>query len=412
MADYLTAPLVGEMLNAPAVPPRRVPERDLLDYYLGPTGIPDRLRAANEVLNPIVAISDAGQDLRRGDYLGALTNTAAAAVPIAGGRMAMKAARGVPSLAPREYDEAASALTETLTGVSAPKPSDVTDMTRRQFMTGVAAAGGTAAMGPELLKKAAPDIARQIGPWESLVSRAKNILDNPVPGPFSEAAVDIPYDELMRREALRDIELENLQDDVFFEALDDPEGFADTILRKTDPEDTLEKVGLNRRMNKVFSKSGLDYNNLVTGALREYPEEVAERANVSVDDVVRYFEEMDEDTQDYLAMKGYDRLVDLDPGLAQKLDQIAAGVARDKLFDGGIEEVQKLVGDVPVQSTSMDSAEFELWKVLERKRRQKTEDAIDTALDFGVIDEEMANDWKKHLGEIDSNDIADFVFSS
>lgn len=174
MADYLTAPLAGEMLNAPAVPRRRSAERDLLDYYLGPTGVVERAGAANEMLNPIVAISDAGQDLRRGDYLGALTNTAAAAVPIAGGRMAMRAARGVPSLAPREYDEAASALTETLTGVSAPKPSEATDMTRRQFLTGAAAAGGTAAMGPDLLelaKKAAPDVARQVNPLQASIGK-------------------------------------------------------------------------------------------------------------------------------------------------------------------------------------------------------------------------------------------------
>jgi hypothetical protein len=147
---------------------------NLLDYYLGPTGIPDRLRHLNELLNPIVAISEAGQDLRRGDYVGALTNTVAAAVPIAGGRVAMKAARGVPSLAPREYDEATSALSETLTGVSAPKPSDVTDMTRRQFMTGVAAAGGTAAMGPDLLelaKKAAPGVARQVNPLQASIRK-------------------------------------------------------------------------------------------------------------------------------------------------------------------------------------------------------------------------------------------------
>jgi len=401
MADYLTAPSVGEMLNAPAVPPRRVPERDLLDYYLGPTGIPDRLRAANEVLNPIVALSDAGQDLRRGDYLGALTNTAAAAVPIVGGRMAIKAARGVPSLAPREYDEAASAVTETLTGVSAPKPSDVTDMTRRQFMTGVAAAGGTAAMGPELLTKVAPDIARQAGPWEALVSRAKNILDNPVPGPFSDAAADIPYEELMRREALREEELLMLQDDVYETALGDPEGFADTILRKTDPEDTLEKLGINRRMNEVFARSGLDYNGLAEGALREYPEEVAERANVSVDDVVRYFEEMDEDTRDYLAMKGYDRLADLDPDLAQKLDRAAVGVARDKLLDGDMGEVDRLVGNASPQFAGIKSDDLELWKALERKRRQKTEDEIETALGFGAIDEEMAGGFRKRLGEFD-----------
>lgn len=404
MADYLTAPLAGEMLNAPAVPRRRSAERDLLDYYLGPTGVVERAGAANEMLNPIVAISDAGQDLRRGDYLGALTNTAAAAVPVVGGRMAMRAARGVPSLAPREYDEAASAVTEALTGVSAPKPSEATDMTRRQFLSGMAAAGGTAAMGPDLLelaKKAAPDVVRQTGPWESLVARAKNILDSPVPGPFSDAAAEVPYEELMRREALRDVELEDLQIDVYEEALSDPEGFADTILRKTDPEDTLERVGINRRLDRVFAKSGLDYNGLATGALREYPEEVAERANVSVDDVVRYFEEMDEDYQDYLAMKGYDRLVDYDPGLTQKLDRAAAGVARDKLLDGDISEVHKLVGDVPIQFTGMDKDAFELWKVLERKRRQKAEDQIEDALSFGAIDDEMAAGFRKKLSEFE-----------
>ena len=59
----------------------------------------------------------------------------------------MKATRGIPSLAPRSYDEATSAVSETLTGVAAPKPSDMTDMTRRQFLTGVAAAGGAMALG-------------------------------------------------------------------------------------------------------------------------------------------------------------------------------------------------------------------------------------------------------------------------
>lgn len=389
MADYLTVPLVGEMLNAPEVPRRRAPERDLLDYYLGPTGMVERAAAANEVLNPIVALSDAGQDLRGGDYLGALTNTAAAAVPIVGGRMAIKAARGVPSLAPREYDEAASAVTEALTGASAPKPSDVTDMTRRQFLTGVAAAGGTAAMGPELLTKVAPDIARQAGPWEALVARAKNILDNPVPDPFSGAAAGIPAEELMAREALRENELLTLQHDVFEEALDDPEGFADTILRKTDPEHTLEDAGINQLLDDQFARSGLSYRDLAEGALREYPEEVAERANVSVDDVVRYFEEMDEGVQDYLAMKGYNRLVDYNPELAQKLDRVAVGVARNKLLDGDMEEVNKLVAP-PGWIEGMESETFEIWKVLEKNRRQKALDELDIARSQGAIrDDEL-----------------------
>lgn len=408
---YLRTPDLGKMLGLPSEELVRSQHRgNLLDYYLGPTGIPDRLEAANEILNPIVAISDAGQDLRRGEYLGALTNTMSAAVPIVGGRMAIKAARGVPSLAPREYDEATSALTETLTGVSAPKPSDVTDMTRRQFLTGAAAAGGMAAVGPEMLKKAAPDIVRQVGPWEALVSRAKNILDNPLPDPFSESGVRIPIDEAMRMQALRDIELQELQDNVYEQALSDPEGFANTILRKTDPEDTLEKTGINRKINEGFVRSGLDYKALSEGALREYPDEVAKKANVSVEDVRRYVEEMDEDYQDYLAMKGYGRLVDNNPALVQKLEATSVGIARDKLLDGGIDDVDRLVGSASAQLGGVDSEAFELWKALERKRRQLANDEIENVLDFGLIDDETAEVLRKEVNELSAQDIRDLFF--
>ena len=408
--QYLTTPDLGEMLNLSSGELGGSQHRgDMLDYYLGPTGIPDRLRAANEILNPIVAISDAGQDLRRGDYLGALTNTMAAAAPIVGGRMAIKTARGLPSLAPRQYDEATSALTETLTGVSAPKPSDVTDMTRRQFLTGLAASGGAAAMGPELLKKAAPDIVRQVGPWESLVSRAKDILENPVPDPFSGAGAKIPIDEVMRMQSLRDIELQELQDNVYEQALSDPEGFANTILRKTDPEDTLEKTGVNRRINESFARSGLDYLALSEGALKEYPDEVAKKANVSVEKVRRYAQEMDEDYQDYLSMKGYGRLVDDNPSLVQKIESASVGVARDKLLDGDIDEVVRLVGDMG----GVDRDAFELWKVLERKRRQLANDEIDNIIDFFGITEaedETLGALRKRVNEMSAMDIRDLYF--
>ena len=46
-------PDLGEMLGLPSEELQRPDERgDLLDYFLGPTGIPDRLRAANELFNP------------------------------------------------------------------------------------------------------------------------------------------------------------------------------------------------------------------------------------------------------------------------------------------------------------------------------------------------------------------------
>ena len=396
---------------------------DLLDYYLGPTGIPDRLRHLNELLNPIVALSEAGQDLRRGDYVGALTNTAAAAVPVAGGRAAMKATRGIPSLAPRSYDEATSAVSETLTGVAAPKPSDMTDMTRRQFLTGVAAAGGTAAMGPELLTKVAPDIVRQAGPWELIVAKAKGILDDPVPS--QEGNLDLPFEEIMRLRALRknrDNAVSDLGDEVFEAARADPRGFEQTILRETDPDDTLESLGINQRFDTLFKDSGLGFEDLSTGALKLYPEEVADRAGVSVEEVDRYVREMDEDYQDYLAMKGYGQMRFENPEFFQYVEDVARGVARDKLLDADVDEFKRFAGDdvnkyneefwgpeealqYRVPTTELDSETIELWKALERKRRQRVTDTAD----YGVFpfepDPEVMEEFKRRAAEIEPSDI-------
>jgi hypothetical protein len=364
---------------------------NLLDYYLGPTGIPDRLRHLNELLNPIVALSEAGQDLRRGDYVGALTNTVAAAVPVAGGRVAMKATRGIPSLAPRSYDEATSAVSETLTGVSAPKPSDVTDMTRRQFMTGVAAAGGTAAMGPELLTKVAPDIVRQAGPWELIVAKAKGILeDYRLTGLFDDS---VDFEEEIRLETLRDNAVSDLGDEVFEAARADPRGFEQTILRETDPDDTLESLGINHRFDSLFKRSGLGFNDLSEGASKLYPEEVADRAGVSVEDINRYVRELDEDYQDYLAMKGYGRMRFDNPDFVQRVEDVARGVARDKLLDADVDEFKRFAGSsrrsmgpeearrYGFPTTELDSKTIELWKALERKRRQRVTDRAD----YGVF---------------------------
>lgn len=396
---------------------------NLLDYYLGPTGIPDRLRHLNELLNPIVALSEAGQDLRRGDYVGALTNTVAAAVPVAGGRVAMKATRGIPSLAPRSYDEATSAVSETLTGVSAPKPSDVTDMTRRQFMTGVAAAGGTAAMGPELLTKVAPDIVRQAGPWELIVAKAKGILeDYRLPGLFDDS---VDFEEEIRLETLRDNAVSDLGDEVFEAARADPRGFEQTILRETDPDDTLEILGVNERFDTLFKSSGLSFDDLSKGALKLYPEEVADRAGVPVEDIDRYVREMDEDYQDYLVTKGYGRMVDENPELVQRIDGVARGVARDKLLDADVDEFKRFAGDdmnkyneefwgpeqalqFRVPTTELDSETIELWKALERKRRQRVTDRAD----YGVFpfepDPEVMEEFKRRAAEIEPYDINDY----
>jgi hypothetical protein len=88
-----------------------------LDYYLGPTGIPDKLRSANELLNPVVGISDAGQAVEEGRYLDAVTETAAAALPVAGAIAAKPLVKGIASVSD-DVTDAATALKETMLGGS------------------------------------------------------------------------------------------------------------------------------------------------------------------------------------------------------------------------------------------------------------------------------------------------------
>lgn len=135
MADeeYLGLPLLGEMLGIPDVPPRRR-ESDLLDYYLGPTGIPDRLGAASDLLNPIVGLSDAmyysgrafspdfTPEERREAAMEAVLGTSLAAAPIPAAKVLQRYMRAMPrgTALADEADEAASAVAETLMGATIP----------------------------------------------------------------------------------------------------------------------------------------------------------------------------------------------------------------------------------------------------------------------------------------------------
>ena len=94
---------------------------DGMDYVLGPTGIPDKLRAANQFLNPISQMGQAGADTvmafdddrsydeRRSHAINALVGTATALAPAVGMKMA---GRG-----------AADAVTETFLNMSARSPA-------------------------------------------------------------------------------------------------------------------------------------------------------------------------------------------------------------------------------------------------------------------------------------------------
>jgi hypothetical protein len=89
---------------------------DSVDYLLGPTGIPNRLRAANQMLNPIVALEDAMVQSGR---------AADPKLPVgervrAGGSAALTTALfGIPSaLAARGFIPTTTAVGETLLGIS------------------------------------------------------------------------------------------------------------------------------------------------------------------------------------------------------------------------------------------------------------------------------------------------------
>ena len=142
-ADLPSEHLMALESGSPASPP--VQETDFLDYYLGPTGVPDKLRSANEFFNPLVGVYDAmsyaGQagnsDLSPEERMRyarmAAMETAIAAVPIPVAR----AVRSVKNAMPMGYSTAddATALVETFTGAT----PDLEDPSRRKFLAGIGA---------------------------------------------------------------------------------------------------------------------------------------------------------------------------------------------------------------------------------------------------------------------------------
>jgi hypothetical protein len=80
-----------------------------LQYYLGPTGIPERLNALG-MFNPVQDIGQAMGDARDGDYTGATVNTLTALAPAIGGSVAMRSGANTA-------DDVARWLNETLTGI-------------------------------------------------------------------------------------------------------------------------------------------------------------------------------------------------------------------------------------------------------------------------------------------------------
>lgn len=117
--------------GAPVVRGTNSQPRGLLDYYLGPTGIPERLRAANDMLNPVVGMMDASQAAQRafapdaspwarfaavGDML---SNVAGVAAPMAGAGIASRMAQRAGGSLADDAGRAANAVVESMTGMGA-----------------------------------------------------------------------------------------------------------------------------------------------------------------------------------------------------------------------------------------------------------------------------------------------------
>ena len=122
--EFFTA--IGDFLSKEAGQARRQALEDFskkylddpLDYYLGPTGIPDNIRSINELLNPIIPLEDASVKFQEGDVVGGLTDTALAALPV-GGAVALKPIlKKAPDAASKIADATSEAIQDTLVGFS------------------------------------------------------------------------------------------------------------------------------------------------------------------------------------------------------------------------------------------------------------------------------------------------------
>ena len=148
---------------------------DNIRYYLGPYA--GSLGQANQLLNPIVGLQDAGEATREGRYVDAITDTATAALPIAGALAVKPLARGVQS----GIDEAVDAVTEVMTG-------GTFDKGRREVLgtlvaAPVAIAAGSTGIMDELIAPLAKKVSGS-GTLSASIAKLKNLekareIENP-----------------------------------------------------------------------------------------------------------------------------------------------------------------------------------------------------------------------------------------
>lgn len=176
---YRTQPLIPMVDETPSERLQRPDQRgDLLDYYLGPTGIPDRIRSANELFNPLAGVADAmgysraaaNPDNPPSERLRAAGNaafeTGIAALPVGVAKIAGRYARAVPGGG--QADDAQAAV-ETLTGAN----PDLQDPSRRRFLATAAAAGAAPLLPAEEFLAAGTRAATRTQSLGPLLSKLK-----------------------------------------------------------------------------------------------------------------------------------------------------------------------------------------------------------------------------------------------
>lgn len=173
MADP-KVPSVGDLLGLPSEELQRPqPRGDLLDYYLGPTGIPDRLRLLNELFNPAAEpIEYAGYAMREDLSPEQRQEYAAYAASQA----------GIAALPGALY---ARRLAAMLRGMPQPDPADVTKGRAVIRRDDVYRGEGPARVSPTVAKSDAPYALRITG-MDQLEDMIASGLVRPKPGGYGK----------------------------------------------------------------------------------------------------------------------------------------------------------------------------------------------------------------------------------
>ena len=276
-----------------------------LDYYLGPTGIPDKLRGINSLLNPLVGMGDAGTAVREGRPVDAITDTAGALLPVAGAVAAKPLVRGIRSAS----DEASSAIKEALTGGSF-------DSGRRAAVAGMAAAPVFGGIGAgNLIDDMLPSAAKKVAGLSPLSAKIAAL---------KRASREVQeLDIALQKQDGGGTSVSDVESDLLDEKLTEVEDLGRDLVQDLD----------NFTEESLAELSDEDFGLLLQ--TRDYNPEYSERING-----VSYQNEAD--TRDFYLHKEATRRGVSDISASKRLDQVLGG-------DAGLEasqQVQDMISDL------------------------------------------------------------------